>query len=70
MEPILFLGAGLPESVAYLHKIRTYTERWRYYRLELLAKDDTIRAIDDPAKERSVVFERAALERLAVETGG
>ncbi|HEV3155743.1 MAG TPA: ATP-binding protein [Candidatus Baltobacteraceae bacterium] len=69
-EPILFLGAGLPESIAYLHKIRTYTERWRYFRLELLAKDETIRAIDEPAKKHGVTCEHVALERLAVETAG
>jgi len=69
-EPVFLLGAGLPESIAYLHKIRTFTERWRYFRLELLTKTETIRAIDEPAIERNVICEHAALERLVSETRG
>jgi hypothetical protein len=69
-EPVLFLGAGLPNSPAHLHAVRTYTERWRYFRIGLLSADETIEAMQLPAKERGVTFERPALARLVEETAG
>ncbi|MEO6990196.1 MAG: hypothetical protein ABI346_00505 [Candidatus Baltobacteraceae bacterium] len=32
-DPILFLGAGLPNTPGHFHTVRTYTERWRYFRI-------------------------------------
>jgi hypothetical protein len=69
-EPVLFLGAGLPNSPAHLHAVRTYTERWRYFRIGLVSREETIEAIQAPAKERGVTFERPALARLVEETAG
>jgi len=68
--PVLLLGAGLPNTPAHLHAVRTYTERWRYSRIGLLERNDTIRAIANPAIARGVTFEPAALERLVDETAG
>jgi AAA ATPase-like protein len=69
-EPTLFLGAGLPNSPGHLHKVRTYTERWRFFRIGLLSRDETIEAVEVPAKEQGVTFEAAALERVVHEAAG
>ena len=70
VEPVLFLAAGLPNSPSHLHAVRTYTERWRYFRIGLLTRDQTTEAMAAPAKERGVIFERPALARLVTETAG
>ena len=49
-EPVLFLGAGLPNSPAHLHAVRTYTERWRYFRIGLVSREETIEAIQRPPR--------------------
>jgi hypothetical protein len=69
-SPVYFLGAGLPSSREHLHKVRTYTERWRYLRLELLTTEETREAIAIPAGERGVDISAAALDRLAEESAG
>jgi len=68
--PALLLGAGLPNSRLHLHRVKTYTERWRYFRLELLSREESRDAIDLPARERGVEIEEAALELLARESAG
>jgi hypothetical protein len=68
--PIVFLGAGLTNSAERLHEARTYTERWRYPRLECLSAEQAAEAIRLPAQARGVIFESAALDRLAGETAG
>jgi AAA+ ATPase superfamily predicted ATPase len=68
--PALLLGAGLPNSRLHLHRVKTYTERWRYFRLELLSRDESRDAIDLPARERGVGIEEKALELLARESAG
>jgi hypothetical protein len=69
-QPAYFLGAGLPSSREHLHKVRTYTERWRYFRLGLLTPEQTKDAIGIPARERSIRVEPAALDRLVEESAG
>lgn len=69
-EPVLFLGAGLPNTPDRLHHVRTYTERWRYFRIGLLTQHETMEAISIPARERGVTIARNALERLAEESAG
>jgi len=69
-SPVLLLGAGLPDSAARLHRVRTYTERWRYPRLGLLPPHETRRAIEEPARERNVAIDEDALALLVAETGG
>ncbi len=68
--PIVFLGAGLTNSAEHLHEARTYTERWRYPRLECLAPDEARDAIRLPAQARGVAFDDEALAQLADETAG
>jgi type II secretory pathway predicted ATPase ExeA len=69
-RPVYLLGAGLPSSREHLHTVRTYTERWRYFRLGLLTPDQTKDAIAIPARERGVKIVPAALERLVEESAG
>jgi hypothetical protein len=63
-EPILLLGAGLPNSAAVLKATRTYTERYAYLRLELLDRIATIEAIDVPARRLGVQWHPDAAEEL------
>src|ERR1700681_2935850 len=69
-RPAYFLGAGLPNSREHLHVVRTYTERWRYFRLDLLTSEETKDAIAIPARERGVTIDPPALDRLAAESAG
>jgi hypothetical protein len=69
-EPIVFLGAGLTNSAQRLHDARTYTERWRYPRLECLSSAQTAQAIQEPARAQGVEFSEDALELLITETAG
>ncbi len=69
-EPVLLLGAGLPNAPAHLHGVRTYTERWRFLRIGLLDAAETAEAILDPATALGVEIEEPALERLVSECGG
>ncbi len=69
-RPVYLLAAGLPGSREHLHKVRTYTERWRYFRLGLLTPEQTKDAIGIPARERGVSIAPGALDRLAEESAG
>jgi len=69
-RPVYLLAAGLHGSREHLHEVRTYTERWRYFRLGLLTPEQTKDAIAIPAHERGVSIAPAALERLAQESAG
>jgi hypothetical protein len=68
--PALLIGAGLPNSKSHLHSVKTYSERWRYFRLELLTDNDARDAIAIPATERNVAFAAEALELLVRESAG
>ncbi|HEX3463265.1 MAG TPA: ATP-binding protein [Candidatus Elarobacter sp.] len=68
--PAYLVGAGLPDSPEHLHRVRTYTERWRYFRIGLLTRDQTMDAIAIPTRDRQVAIEARALERLAEEAAG
>lgn len=63
-RPVVFIGAGLPHSGSVLKNVRTYTERWAYFRLELLSRNETFEAIDVPARGLGVTWEPAALEAV------
>jgi hypothetical protein len=69
-RPVYLLAAGLPGSREHLHEVRTYTERWRYFRLGLLTVEQTKDAMAIPARERGVTIAPAALDRLAEESAG
>ena len=66
----VLLGAGLTNSAEHLHDAKTYTERYRYPRLECLNDRDTRDAIAVPAREKGVQFSDGALALLVSETGG
>jgi hypothetical protein len=68
--PVYLLAAGLPNSREHLHEVRTYTERWRYFRLDLLNPDDTRAAIEIPSRQRDVTIAPEALNLLASESAG
>lgn len=61
---ILLLGAGLPKSSAHLVRARTYAERFRYERLDDVARDDARRAIREPADNLGVTWTPGALSRV------
>jgi len=63
-QPILLLGAGLPNSPTVLRSARTYTERYAYLHLDLLSRAATIEAVDAPARRINVHWQPAAAERL------
>ena len=68
--PALLIAAGLPNSKPHLHRVKTYSERWRYFRLELLNAIDTRNALAIPLRERDVAIDDEALEILAHESAG
>jgi hypothetical protein len=63
-HPILFVGAGLPDTAAVLRAVRTYTERWAYFRLALLTRTETEEAVDVPARHLGVHWEQSAVDEL------
>jgi DNA-binding MarR family transcriptional regulator len=69
-RPILFIGAGLPNSSTVLRAVRTYTERWAFYRLELLSRGETAEAVDVPARLLQTRWEQEAVEELYLRTRG
>jgi hypothetical protein len=69
-HPILFVGAGLPNSAPVLRSVRTYTERWAYFRLGLLTRADTFDALDVPARALGVHWDQDAIEQVYVRTLG
>ena len=62
--PVLFFGAGLPNSPMILKNVRTYTERWAKFTLGLLGRRETFDAVVRPARHVGVVWAPDALERL------
>ena len=68
--PIFFVGAGLPSIPAILHDVRTYTERWAKYRLDVLTREATFEAIERPAEILGVTWTPEALERMYEVTFG
>jgi hypothetical protein len=69
-HPVLFFGAGLPQSGTLLQSVRTYTERWAFYRLGLLSRTETYEAIDLPARANGVVWDPDAADELFARTLG
>jgi len=69
-RPILFVGAGLPNAPGLLHAVRTYTERWATYRLELLTREATFAAVALPAAALGATWTAAALDTIYVRSLG
>ncbi len=68
--PAFFLGAGLPNSPEHLHRVRTYTERWRFFRIGLLTREQTMDAVAIPVKQRGLRIEASALDSDCRRVGG
>ena len=63
-RPVLFMGAGPPNSSRVLQGVRTYTERWANHRRELLTRSETFEAVDVPAREFGVHWHQDAVEAI------
>ncbi|WP_159602460.1 ATP-binding protein [Agromyces humi] len=68
--PIMFIGAGLPYLPAEMSKANTYTERFRFERLDYLTAQDAREAIIAPAFKQGVTWDSAAADRLVAESDG
>ncbi len=68
--PIVLFAAGLPGTVAHLARVKTYTERWRYFEIGLLSDEETAAAIVEPATARGVTIDAPAVDALIAECAG
>jgi AAA ATPase domain len=69
--PIVLIGAGLPILPGLAGESKSYAERlFNFPDLGALSKEDTIRALRQPAKEKGVDFEPAAIEEISRLTKG
>ncbi len=69
-RPVLFVGAGLPNSSSVLKAVRTYTERWAFLRLELLTRTETYEAVDVPARTLGARWDQDAAEEIYARSHG
>jgi hypothetical protein len=70
MGQSLLNAAGLPNAPEHLHRVRTYTERWRYFQLGLLTPQQTADAIRVPLEEQGITVEPHALDLLVAASAG
>lgn len=69
--PIALAGTGLPQLPGLVVDAKSYAERlFAYPRLDRLAPDAAREALERPAHEEHVAFDRAALDRILVLSGG
>lgn len=69
--PLVFIGTGLPALADKLTEASTYAERlYRYRELHALDEQDTIEALDTPAKDEDVIWDDDALKLVAEKSGG
>ncbi len=69
--PLIVVGAGLPQILGLAGESKSYAERlFDYPRVGALDTDDAISAIETPARDMGVTYERAALERIVAVTRG
>jgi hypothetical protein len=69
-QPMLLFCAGLPNSRERLHTARTYTERYRYLRQDLLSPEDAAVALVEPMRALGVAIDAEALAMVVDETAG
>lgn len=67
--PVLFGFAGLPSLPQTLAEEKSYTERFRYTRVERLDEPDARSALVLPAEKEGVAWEESALERVVRASG-
>jgi hypothetical protein len=69
--PVVLLGAGLPQLLGKMGESKSYAERlFDFPRVEALDYDDASLALSEPARQRGVEFEPAALEEIYRVTSG
>lgn len=62
--PLAFIGGGLKYLPAKVSRATTSTERLRYEPTDLLSASDARRAVSEPASERKVSWEKAAIDEV------
>lgn len=63
--PIVLLGAGLPILPSLAGESKSYAERlFSFPNIGALSKEDTAKALQDPAQEAGIVFESTALTEV------
>jgi len=63
--PLVLLGAGLPILPGLAGQSKSYAERlFSFPNIGALSKEDTAKALQDPAKEAGIAFESAALTEV------
>ena len=69
--PITLVGAGLPQLRGKIGRAKSYAERlFEFVEIGPLDKQDSLQAIEKPARDEGVEFQRDALEAIAKETQG
>lgn len=68
--PVAFIGAGLPQLLGLAGNSKSYAERlFTYPPIGALAEDDAIAAIENPARQERVIFDRDATLEVMRRTG-
>lgn len=69
--PLVLLGAGLPILPGLAGESKSYAERlFSFPNVGALSKEDTAKALREPAQEVGVIFENAALDEVYALTKG
>lgn len=69
--PLTMIAAGLPQVVGLTGRSKSYAERlFDFPAVDRLCRDDTIKALADPARDEDVLFTPAALDRIIDLTEG
>jgi hypothetical protein len=69
--PLVLLGAGLPTLPALAGEAKSYAERlFNFPDIGALSEQDAAKALQEPAKDAGIVFDRAALEEVYQLTKG
>lgn len=69
--PIVMIGAGLPQILGKMGDAKSYAERlFDFPRVEALSRDNSHKAIAEPAHEQDVVFLEPALDAIFAMTEG
>ena len=69
--PIVLFGAGLPQLAGLMGNAKSYTERlFAFKEIGALAREDAIKALEDPVERAGVRFTAGALEEILRATAG
>ena len=69
--PIVLFGAGLPQLAGLMGNAKSYTERlFAFKEIGALAREDAIKALEEPVERAGVRFTAGALEEILRATAG